>query len=324
MTATARTQRLVGDIGGTNCRFALIDMAAPDAALVDARGFEREGYDTLEAAIDHYLDGRAPPAEAVIAVAGPVTNGRADLTNGRWTMSDSALVAHGFQRARLINDYEALALSVRRLSPADLGDIGGVEAGQGTVAVIGAGTGLGVGALVRDAMGEAVAVTEGGHIAFAPTDETDVAILAILTARFGRVSVERLLSGPGLVNIYEALARLADVEPLDLSPEDVVHRAAHGDDRRCGEALARFCRIYGAVAGDFALAFGARGGVYLGGGIAPKLIDSLRESSFRQAFEAKGRFRGYCAAIPTKVILNPHAALLGAAAAPIGSDHGQR
>jgi glucokinase len=316
LTDAANTQRLVGDVGGTNCRFAMTDVGA-EGALIDPRGFEREGYDTLEAAIDHYLDGRASPAEAVIAVAGPVIDGRADLTNGRWKMSDSALVAHGFRRARLINDYEALALSVRRLRPADLADIGDVRAGKGTVAIIGAGTGLGVGALVRDAKGETVAVTEGGHIAFAPTDETEVAILGILTARFGRVSVERLLSGPGLVNIYEALARLDGIEALDLSPEDVVHRAAHGEDRQCEQALDRFCRIYGAVAGDFALAFGATGGVYLGGGIAPRLIDTLRKSGFRQAFEAKGRFRDYCSAIPTKIILHPHAALLGAAAAAI-------
>ncbi|MBI1406789.1 MAG: glucokinase [Caulobacter sp.] len=317
MTAAARTQRLVGDVGGTNCRFAIVETGEADAPLADPRGFEREGYENLEAAIDHYLDGRPLPAEAVIAVAGPVTAGRADLTNGRWKMSEGALKAHGFRNARLINDYEALALSVPRLGAEDLGDIGDVRASGGTVAIIGAGTGLGVGALVRDARGEAVAVTEGGHIAFAPTDETEVAILAILTARFGRVSVERLLSGPGLVNLYEALSRLAAVEPLDLSPEDVVHRATHGDDRQCAEALERFCRIYGAVAGDFALAFGASGGVYLGGGIAPRLIDTLRNSGFRQAFEAKGRFQGYCAAIPTRVILHPHAALLGAASAPV-------
>ncbi|MBX3479551.1 MAG: glucokinase [Caulobacter sp.] len=310
-------RRLVGDVGGTNCRFALVEDGDEEARLVNPRGFEREGHDTLEAALDHYLDGRPLPAEAVIAVAGPVTDGRAALTNGRWKMSEGALKAHGFRRARLINDYEALALSVPRLGPDDLGDIGDVAPSGGTVAIIGAGTGLGVGALVRDAVGEAVAVTEGGHIAFAPTDETEVAILSILTTRFGRVSVERVLSGPGLVNLYEALARLSDVEPLDLSPEDVVHRATQGDDRVCADAVQRFCRIYGAVAGDFALAFGASGGVYLGGGIAPKMLDTLRGSAFRQAFEAKGRFEDYCAAIPTKVILHPHAALLGAAAAPL-------
>ncbi len=322
MTALTRSDlRLVGDVGGTNCRFARVDTNATSLVLIDPRSFVRADFDSLEDAIDHYL-GAAPgqPHEAVIAVAGPVSAGRVRLTNGRWTISEAGIASRGFDRVRLINDFEALALSVNALGPNDLGDIGGPADGQarGTVAVLGAGTGLGVGALVRDSHGEAVAVSEGGHIAFAPTDDLEIDILRNLTGRFGRVSLERLLSGPGLVNLYEALAGLKGVEPLPLDPKDVVERATAGRDPLCAEALERFCRIYGAAAGDFALAYGATGGVYLGGGIAPRIIDVLRSSGFRAAFEAKGRFTSYCAAIPTRVILHRHAALLGAAVAPLG------
>lgn len=322
MTALTRSDlRLVGDVGGTNCRFARVDTNATSLVLIDPRSFVRADFDSLEDAIDHYL-GAAPgrPHEAVIAVAGPVSAGRVRLTNGRWTISEAGIASRGFDQVRLINDFEALALSVNALGPNDLGDIGGPADGQagGTVAVLGAGTGLGVGALVRDSQGEAVAVSEGGHIAFAPTDDLEIDILRKLAGRFGRVSLERLLSGPGLVNLYEALAGLKGVEPLPLDPKDVVERATAGRDPLCAEALERFCRIYGAAAGDFALAYGATGGVYLGGGIAPRIIDVLRSSGFRAAFEAKGRFSSYCAAIPTKVILHRHAALLGAAVAPLG------
>jgi glucokinase len=312
--------RLVGDVGGTNCRFALVEASGHEVRLVDPQSFKVADYPRLEDAIDHYLQSRPAdrPGQAVVAVAGPVTNGEAELTNGRWMMSETGLERRGFCAARLINDFEALSLAAPRLGDSDLGDIGGVKAAQPghTVAIIGAGTGLGVGALVRDGVGQAVAVSEGGHIAFAPTDEVEIEILRVLGARFGRVSLERILSGPGLVNLYQALAQIQGraVEPL--KPEDVEERSERGDTL-ARETLARFCRIYGAAAGDFALAFGAAGGVYLGGGVAPKLLDTLRAGDFRKAFEDKGRFSDYCAAIPTKVILHPHAALLGAAAAPL-------
>jgi glucokinase len=252
----------------------------------------------------------------VIAVAGPVDDGRAALTNGHWDMSEAALKAEGFQAARLINDYEALALAIPCLTPEDLGDLGGPAEGEpnGTIAILGAGTGLGVGALVRNGRQSAVAVTEGGHMAFAPTDVLDVDILRHLTARFGRVSLERILSGPGLVNLYQALADIRGQKTEPLDPEDISKQADAGD-ALAEEALGRFCRIYGAAAGDYALAFGAVGGVYLGGGIAPKMLDRLKASDFRKAFEDKGRFADYCAAIPTRVIVHRYAALLGAGAA---------
>ena len=313
------TLRLVGDVGGTNCRFAVFDTQDPSVAVVAPQAFKVADHPTLEDAIDRYLQGTDQrPTEAVIAVAGTVKAGKAELTNAPWDMSEAGLRRHGFKAARLLNDYEALALSVDLLTDKDLGDIGGVTGApeRSTIAIVGAGTGLGVGALVRDRLGDAIAVTEGGHIAFAPTDDTEIEVLKILTARFGRVSLERIVSGPGLVNLYEALAQIAGQTPEELRPEDIEDRADNGD-ALADQTIRRFCRLYGAAAGDFALAYGAFGGVYLGGGIAGKIIDRLRAGEFRQGFEDKGRFGDYCAAIPTKAILHPYAALLGAAAARI-------
>jgi glucokinase len=204
---------------------------------------------------------------------------------------------------------------VRHLGPQDLGLIGGATAAAAdqTVAVLGAGTGLGVSAAVRDGPAETIVTTEGGHIAFAPADEVEIEILRQLTPQFGRVSLERLLSGPGLVSLRWALGRIAGRDAEPLTPEAIVARATAGEDDLCVESLDRFCAIYGAAAGDMALVYGARGGVYLGGGIAANIPGWLRRSAFRSRFEAKGRFAGYVKAIPTQVILHPYAALLGAA-----------
>lgn len=272
--------RLVADVGGTNVRFALADLASPSPRLADPRGFPRADFATLEEAIDRYLPPRTAtpwPRSVVVAVAGPVADGRVNLTNGRWCMDETTLRGHGFAQARLINDYEALALSIRRLGAADLGAIGDPRPSAiGSAVVLGAGTGLGVAALVRDGLHEAIAVTEGGHIAFAPHDETEIEILRVLTSRFGRISLERLLSGPGLVNLRWALGRTRDLEVEPLAPDQIVELAAAGRDPLCTETLDRFCALYGAAAGDFALAYGAVGGVYLGGGIAPRMLERLR------------------------------------------------
>jgi glucokinase len=312
--------RLVGDVGGTNVRFALADISTGTPRLSDPQSFLCADFACLEDAIEHYLKrvltrGQRPHS-AVVAAAGPVHDGTADLTNGVWRMSVNALVHAGFASARLINDYTAIALSVRHLREEDLGAIGKARPVAGeTVAVMGAGTGLGVAAVVREGPSEAVATTEGGHIAFAPDDEIEIEILRQLSGQFGRVSLERILSGPGLVSLRWALGRIAgrDVEPL--TPEEIVDRAMADKDRLCVQTLDRFCAIYGGVAGDLALVYGALGGVYLGGGIAPHILDWLRKSTFRARFEAKGRFDGYLKPIGTQVILHPYAALLGAAEA---------
>lgn len=311
--------RLVGDVGGTNVRFALADVSGPSPRLFACHSSQCANYAGVEEAIDHYL--RSAPAQgarpraAAIAVAGPVTGGATELTNGLWRMSETALVEAGFPSARLINDYTALAHSVRHLEPQDLGSIGEAPtpAANQTVALLGAGTGLGVSAAVRDGSSEAIATTEGGHIAFAPGDEVEIEILRLLTTQFGRVSLERLLSGPGLVSLRWALGRIAGRDADPLTPEEIVTRATAGADDLCVESLDRFCAIYGSAAGEIALVYGARGGVYLGGGIAANILGWLRRSAFRSRFEAKGRFVEYLKSIPTQVILHPYAALLGAA-----------
>ena len=308
--------RLVGDIGGTNVRLALADLSGPVPQLENYESFADTAFENFEDAVKHYLkDTGKQPGSAVIAVAGPIEHGKARLTNGRWSFSEAALVEAGFASAKLINDFVALALSVEHLGENDLGTIGPAPAAglRETVGIVGAGTGLGVGAVVRQNGAVAVAATEGGHMSFAPTDETEIEILRLLMQRFGRVSLERVLSGPGLTNLRWALGRIKGVEPGPLTPEEIVRLALSDADSLCVQTLDRFCGLYGQIAGDIALAFGATGGVFLGGGIAPKLIDKLRASNFRQRFEAKGRLSHYVASIPTQVILHPYAALLGAA-----------
>ena len=314
---------LVGDIGGTNVRLAVADLSDGKPRLSAAKSLPHAGVATFEDVVDRYLkdhDGPRPEA-IVVAVAGPIKDGEVRLTNGQWFISEKGLRAKGFGFARLINDYAALGYAVEHLEGSDLAIIGGEHPGLSgeTVGVVGAGTGLGVAALVRDAHASSVMVTEGGHIAFAPVDDTEFEILKVLRARFQRVSVERVLSGPGLVNIHSALALIGGIDAEDLLPEEITRRAIAKSDSLCVETLDRFCGIYGRFAGDMALAFGARGGIYLGGGIAPRLLDQLNAGTFRRCFEDKGRFAGYMGIIPTKVIVHPFATLLGSAEAALRS-----
>lgn len=311
---------LVGDIGGTNVRLAVADLAGPTISA--PKSLSRTGHPTFEGVVDKYLaeSGGPVPDAIVVAVAGPIKDGKVKLTNGQWVLSEDALRAKGFANARLINDYAALAYAVEHLSGDDLANIGGDQPGipGETVGVVGAGTGLGVSALVRDAFSSSVMVTEGGHIAFAPVDEIEFEILKVLQGHFQRVSVERVLSGPGLANIRWALARIGgEKDPPMLTPEEISTCAVAGTDPLSIRALEVFCGIYGRFAGDMALAFGARGGIYLGGGIAPKLLPQLNSGTFRRGFEEKGRFVGYVEIVPTKVIVHPYAALIGSAEAAI-------
>ncbi len=310
---------LVADIGGTNARLALAEVSSAGVRLKHPLSLRCNDFLRAEDAIERYLQligaFSAPPA-AVIAVAGPVEDGIAISTNGNWRLSEASLQRHGFASATLINDYTALALAAPQLGPDDLALVGPelMQRSDESLVVLGAGTGFGVAALARGLGGQTALATEGGHAAFAPTDDIEVDIMRLLAQRFGRVSIERLLSGPGLINLRDVLGQIGGVHPDPLSSEEIVARAVTGRDRLCVETLDRFCAIYGHVAGDIALTLGARGGVYLGGGIAPGIIEYLKASAFRQRFEAKGRFEAYLAAIPTQVILHPYAALLGSAA----------
>ena len=311
--------RLLGDIGGTNARFAWQD--APGSEPGDVTVYPGTEYDTLLAAISHYLraHGKPTPAACAIGIANPITGDQVKMTNHHWSFSIAQLKASlRVQRLVVINDFTALALALPALSASDLHQIGpGRATPMGNIALLGAGTGLGVSGLVASHTGQLVPVAgEGGHVTLAAQDDHEAAVVQHLRQRFGHVSAERVLSGPGLVNLYQTLCALAaqQAEPLDAA--EVISRAREGHDVQCATALDLFFNFLGSVAGDLALTLGARGGVYIGGGIVPRLIIEMERSSFRDRFESKGRFRDYLRDIPTLVIntkVSP--AFLGAARA---------
>ncbi len=307
--ATMNKPVLIADIGGTNARFALADSGGISAIEV----LRTRDFPDMAAAIRAYLDRAAPgntPDRAALAVASPVIGDHVHLINSGWSFSiDGLRRAFGFKALRVVNDFAAIALAVPHLAPGDVEQIGGGDAVCGAPAIIiGPGTGLGISALVWN-QGRAVAIsTEGGHATLAAVDEREDAVISHLRARFGHVSVERCVSGPGLVNIYGALA---GESAADLTPAAVTDRALSGSDALCVEALDMFCAMLGTVAGNLALGYGALGGVYIAGGIVLQLGDFFAASDFRARFEAKGRFTDYNAAIPTWVITAQQPAFTG-------------
>jgi glucokinase len=307
---------LVGDVGGTHARFAIVEPGATGPWRVVQRLDLVDPFATFDEALRSYLEraGVSPlPPTAVIAVAGPVVAGTARFTNRGWEISDAALREVGFGRAHLINDFAALALAVDLLDEKHLHAIGprlsGLEGG--TTTILGAGTGFGVSCLARYGNSAVPLSTEGGHIGFAPRNAEEVAVLQLMWKQSGRVSVEHILSGGGLEHLYRTLEQLAGRVPAALTAAEVSAAAAR-NDTGARSALTMFCSIFGAVAGDLALAHGARGGVYIAGGIAEKIEEFLMQSPFRRRFEDKGRLSPYVAAIPTKLIVYPDLALLGA------------
>ena len=308
---------LVGDVGGTHARFAIVDTGAAAPWPIRQRGDLEQHFPTFTAALTSYFEHvgiTSIPAVAVIAVAGPVTEGSARFTNRGWEVSEQELKRFGFREAVLINDFAALAFAVEVLGKEDLRTIGpelkGIE--RGTITILGAGTGFGVSCLARYGDRVVPMATEGGHMGFAPSDEDELAVLRMLSKQFDRVSIERMLSGPGLESIYRALETIRGREAAALTAAQIVAKA-QSDDPGGLAALTMFCSIYGAVAGDFALAHGARGGVYIAGGIAQKIEGFLVRSPFRSRFESKGRMSPFVAAIPTRLIVNADAAMFGAA-----------
>jgi glucokinase len=309
---------LVGDVGATHARFALAvargGRVGVEKALVLRAGDHATGEDALRAYLARV--GARDLRAAVVAVAGPVRDGAVAFTNNRaWRFSEASLAAAGgFSSVRLINDFAAQALAINHLPPAAFRRIGPRRRGRagGTAVVMGPGTGFGVSARVDAGLGRAVLAGEGGHMSFAPDDPEEVEILGRLARRFSHVSIERVLSGPGLLNLHQTLAEIEGRAAPLVEPEQVTRGALAGEPL-CRLALERFCAILGSVAGDFALAYGATDGVYISGGIAPRIIDLLGASDFRRRFEAKGRFSDYLRPIPTRVVMEPRAALIGAA-----------
>ena len=309
---------LVGDIGGTHARFALASAAAGDTSLREPRTYDNADFASGSAAIAAYLrdvGARPTPEFAVLSVAGPVTDGKIHFTNLKWELSEAGLRREvGFKSVRLINDFAAQTLGAPRIAASGLRRLGGPAKGmaRGTLAVLGPGTGFGVGAMARDGSSEVVMATEGGHAGFAPADEVELQVWRWLARHHPHVSIERVLSGPGLFELYLALAEIQG-ETATLANEREVHAAGDAGDALASGALDRFCAILGSTAGDIALSMGARGGVFVTGGVAARLADRLEAGGFRDRFESKGRFVDYMRAIPTHLILEPYAALIGAA-----------
>jgi glucokinase len=316
----ARRRALVADIGGTNARLAIADLDTLE--LANAVSLRREGFPSLEAVVESYLQGVAErPSAAAFAVAAPVVGETIKLTNSPWSFRREALrTALGLDELLILNDFEALAHALPHLGPSDLKQIGGgAPVERAPKVVLGPGTGLGVAGLVWSPSGWVAMASEGGHASLAIKDAREFAMLERLTRERERLSVEGVVSGPGLAQTYRVLAEMAGQPVAPVEAPEVVQRALGGNDPHAQEAVERFAVWLGRFAGDAALFFGARGGVYIGGGIAPRMVDALSAGTFRRAFEAKGRMTPYLAPIPVHVILiGTRAALMGAAAALAG------
>lgn len=309
--------RLIADIGGTNARFALIagDATQPYAERV----LPCVDFPDPVAAIEHYLvQVNAPrPLEAAIAIATPITGDRIKMTNHVWSFSiEETRQRLGLKRLLMLNDFTALAMSLPYLGPEELHQVGSGQPLPGTpIALIGPGTGLGMSGLVPAGDRWIPLQGEGGHATFSPSDDREIEILRVIRRQYSHVSTERLVSGMGLVNLYQAIALLEGTEAQFLTPPDITERGTNGTCPLCLEALQTFCGILGTAAGNLVLALGATAGVYIGGGIVPRLGDFFDASPFRQRFEQKGRFSVYLAAVPSYVIRSKYPALIGAAQA---------
>lgn len=303
---------LVADVGATHTRLAVGEAAGQTREL---RVVENRGWNDVAGLLREYLSGLPPPApvRAVLAVAGPVENNAVALTNLEWRVDGNALAGElAMSSVQLYNDFMALAAGLPSLEDAECVRLGGgVPLPRAAKAVLGPGSGLGVAGLVPTPNGWWPVAGEGGHVTLPTRDEHEAEILADLREGHGHVSAERVLSGPGLVNLYRAIAQRRVVEiPKNISPADVVEHA-QGRDAIARETLNLFFSMLGTVAGDVALTFGARGGVYLGGGILPRVKDLLLHSHFRERFEAKGRLKPYLERIPVYLILAEAPALRG-------------
>ena len=316
---------MVADIGGTNARFALTDLNTPTPALLHQQSLRNGEFASLQHAAEHYLGGvHMHPARAAIAVASPVGSDEIRLTNRAWSFSRRELQCSlGLAALDVINDFGAVAWAVPGLGDSDVETLYGPTDAplRGPVSVLGPGTGLGVATLVEDGRGGwRVVETEGGHVSFAPLGEEEHMIARWMTARFGRVSNERVLCGSGLAHIDGALAAGDDLSAaLDQraqfrDPAAIVAAALDGHDLVARRTLARFCAVLGSVAGDAALIHGART-VMIAGGIVPRFIPFLRSSAFRERFLAKGRFAAHLESVTIRVITHPAPGLLGAAMA---------
>lgn len=316
---------LAGDVGGTKTRLALLEVAAGRLETLRERSFSSRDYDGLESVIDEFAaEGEMDCSQACFGVAGPVRAGRSQITNLPWIIDEAAVATRfGLRRVKLINDLEANAWGISALGEADFWVLNpGLDDARGNASIIAAGTGLGEAGLYWDGRRHLPFASEGGHADFAPHDELEAALHDYLRRQFGRVSWERVVSGSGLVNLYRFLCRHFGIPVPDWLAREIAAgdaaaaisaAAQEGKDPLCDQALDLFVRLYGAEAGNHALKLMATGGVYVGGGIAPKILPRMKGPGFLQAFLDKGRMRPLLAAMPVRVILNDRTALYGPA-----------
>lgn len=307
---------LIGDIGGTNARFAI---------LMDANAEPKQfpvlataDYPSIDEAIQTgVLDKTSvQPRSAILAVAGPIKGDKIDLTNCEWVIEPKVMIREmGFEDIVVINDFEAQALAAASLGPEYLEKIGGGEIQESSSrVVVGPGTGLGVAGLVHARHTWFPVPGEGGHVDMGPRTARDYELFPLYEPIEGRVSAEQLLCGRGLMNIYHAVSKANGVKPIAANPAEVTSAWADGSDPAAVETIELFVTYLGRVAGDLAVIFMARGGVFLAGGIAQKIIPALKEPRFREAFEDKAPHSAILRMIPTFVITHPLAALSGLAA----------
>ncbi len=308
---------VVADIGGTHARFARLN---PQGGLGPVTKLSTKAFTGLDAALEAFLEivGGPRPARLSIAVAAPVLGDDVALTNAHWRFSIRDLEKRlKLADLKVANDYEALALALPHLSPADrlaIGPYRGDGRDGAPLAVLGPGTGLGMAGLVPVGNGWRPVTSECGYISLSPHTDRELAAYRILRDKYGRVSAERVLSGPGLVDLHLALAALDNRRPAEDTPEAVISAAKADRSDAAAETVHMFCNLLGGLAGDVALLLLARGGIYLAGGILPRIIDVLAASQFRERFELKGRGNPVVADIPTFLITQDFPTLLGCAA----------
>jgi len=304
--------KLIADIGGTNARFAL----CIDGRVQHEMDLRCADFPSLSDAVELYLKQIAPaerPLEAAFAIAAALSGDQVNLTNSHWKFSAQA-ICNELQLKRLIivNDFTALAMSIRHLQDHELMRVGGLQPEPNKpMAVLGPGTGLGVSGLIPAGNAWIPLEGEGGHVTWSPGSERETAVLNSLHKDYEHVSAERVLSGMGLVNLYTALSALNDKPARSFEPADITAHALNKTDDTCIEALQMFCSILGSTAGNLVLTLGAKGGVYIAGGIVPRLGDYFLQSPFRQSFENKGRYKTYLAAVPAYVMTAKQPAFIG-------------
>ncbi len=319
VNTAGETTILVGDIGGTNARLAIATFHGNEDTpiLQDFRAYPNSEFHDGTQLIHQYFSDypNHNPAYACLAVAGPIMNVTANLTNLGWWMEEKTLEAEfSFKKMKLVNDFAALARSVTALTHEDVINLRkGDNAPDSPIAIMGPGTGFGLSLLVRYPGGVTVIPTEGGHISFVPEGRREQAVWENLQNSLERVTVETMLSGVGLMRIYRELCHISHVSPRNFEPSTISQLAVDGEDEICVETLAIFCGIMGSVAGDLALALGAKGGVFIGGGILPKVSDFFLNSNFLSRFLHKPPMAHFVENIPVKLITAPDAALKGAA-----------